>query len=169
MLIVETERLLLRTFSLDDADFVLRLVNDPSWIEFIGNHMVENLEDACNYIRNGPLTMYEDYGFSLCVTESKADGRPIGVCGLVKRDSLPEVDLGFALLPEFCGHGYGSEAAAGILEFGHSQLRIQRVLAITKPENHRSVKLLESLGFKFVDMFSLSDEEPELKLFARDS
>lgn len=169
MIIVETERLLLRTFSLDDADFVLRLVNDPSWIEFIGNHMVENLEDACNYILNGPLAMYDEYGFSLCMTELKTDGTPIGVCGLVKRDSLPEVDLGFALLPEFCGRGYGSEAAAAILAFGRSQLRIQRVLAITMPENQRSIQLLERLGFAYVSMFRLSDDEPELKLFALDT
>lgn len=168
MIIVETERLLLRTFSIDDAPFVLRLVNDPSWIEFIGDHAVGDLEEACNYIRNGPLTMYEDYGFSLCMTELKATGTPVGVCGLVKRDSLPEVDLGFALLPEYCGRGYASEAAAAILEFGRSELRIQRVLAITMPANLRSMQLLERLGFQFVSMFQLSDEEPELKLFSID-
>lgn len=168
MNIVETEHLILRTFSLQDADFILRLVNEPSWIANIGDHEVGNLLEARDYIRNGPLAMYAEYGFSLCMVELK-DGRvPIGVCGIVKRDSLPDPDLGFALLPGFWSKGHAYEAAFAILEFGRAQLGIARILAISLPHNARSIKLLERLGFGFVRMFRADDKPPELRLFMQD-
>jgi RimJ/RimL family protein N-acetyltransferase len=168
MNILETEHLILRTFSLHDAAFMLRLVNEPSWIAYIGDHEVANLDEARDYIRNGPLTMYDEYGFSLCMVELREGRVPIGVCGIVKRDSLPDPDLGFALLPEFWGQGYAYEAASAILEFGRAQLGIARILAISLPHNARSIKLLERLGFSYVRMFRADEASPELQLFMQD-
>lgn len=168
MNIVETEHLILRTFSLQDAAFILRLVNEPSWIAYIGNHEVANLDEARDYIRNGPLAMYDEYGFSLCMVEHKDGGVPIGVCGIVKRDSLPDPDLGFALLPQFWGKGYAHEASSAILEFGRAHLGIVRILAISLPHNARSIKLLDRLGFAFVRMFRADDQSPELQLYMQD-
>lgn len=169
MTIVETEHLILRTFSIQDAAFMLRLVNEPSWIAYIGDHDVHDLGEARDYIRNGPLAMFDEYGFSLCMVELKNGRVPIGVCGIVKRDSLPDPDLGFALLPEFAGKGHAYEAARAILDYGRAQLGIARVLAISLPHNLRSIRLLERLGFTYVRMFRPDDESPELRMFANDA
>ena len=101
MTVLETERLRLRQLTVDDAAFILQLVNDPSWLRFIGDRNVRNLDDARNYILKGPIASYEKFGFGLWLVELKADGMPLGICGLLQRDTLPDVDIGFALLPQF--------------------------------------------------------------------
>ena len=90
----------------------------------------------------------------------------MGLCGLIKRESLPEPDLGFAFLPEFEGLGYGFESAASVLTYGRSVLGLNDILAITDTDNQRSIKLLEKLGMKFEKTFRFSDQEKELHLFA---
>src|SRR5688572_1209184 len=101
MLVLETDRLVLRRLTLDDAEFILRLVNDPSWLRFIGDKNVHSLDDARRYLREGPLDMYERYGFGMYRVEEREGGKPAGMCGLIKRDTLPDVDVGYAFLPEF--------------------------------------------------------------------
>ena len=103
MTIIETARLVLRRFTEDDAPFVFSLLNDPDWLRFIGNKDVHDLEAARRYIRNGPMTMYERFGFGLYLTALNSDGKPIGMCGLIRREGVDDVDIGFALLPQFCG------------------------------------------------------------------
>ena len=114
MLVLETERLVLRRFTLDDAEFIFRLVNDPSWLRFIGDKNVHNLDDARRYLREGPLDMYQRFGFGMFRVEERASGLPTGMCGLIKRDTLPDVDVGYAFLPEFRGKGYAFEAANAV-------------------------------------------------------
>jgi RimJ/RimL family protein N-acetyltransferase len=164
--VLETERLSLRRLSPDDAEFIFGLVNQPSFIKNIGDKGVRNNADAIAYIQNGPVASYERYGFGLCLVELKESGVPIGICGLLKRDSLPDVDIGFAFLPEFWSRGYAVEAAAAVMDHGRSVLGIGRVVAITAPENLSSIKLLEKIGFKFEGMIRLSEGEPEVRLFA---
>ena len=106
-------------------------------------------------------------GFGLLVTELKSDGKPIGICGLIKRDSLEDVDIGFAFLPEFRTNGYAFESASAVLEHGKTVLGLKRVVAITSPENEPSVKLLEKLGFKFERMISLYQDGAESMLFGK--
>jgi RimJ/RimL family protein N-acetyltransferase len=168
MKVLETARLTVRRLTVEDAPFILKLVNEPSWLRFIGDRGVRNLEDARGYILKGPIEMYGRYGFGLYLTELKTDGTPIGMCGLIKRESLKDVDIGFAFLPAYWGKGYAYEAAAAVLEHGRSAFALSRIVAITSPDNISSIKLLEKIGLRFERMVRMSDAEPEIKLFARD-
>jgi RimJ/RimL family protein N-acetyltransferase len=167
--VLETDRLILRWMSADDAPFILELVNEPSWLRFIGDRGVRTLDDARDYIRKGPVDMYARLGFGLYVTERKADGVPIGICGLLKRESLEDVDLGFANLPRFRGKGYAYESASAVMAYGHSVLALKRIVAVTSPGNDPSVRLLEKLGFRFERMVRLSEDSAEVQLFGPQS
>ena len=167
MQIVVTERLILRQLVLDDAAFILELVNDPDWLRYIGDRGVHDLESACGYIQKGPMDMYARYGFGLWLVELKGEGTPIGLCGLIKRDTLPEVDLGFAFLARYRGRGYAREAAEAALAHGKNAHGLQRILAITSPDNARSIALLEKLGFVYERNLLLAGGTDEVKVFAR--
>ena len=166
MKVLETERLTLRWFSTDDAEFILRLLNEPSWLRFIGDKGVRNLEDARNYILTGPMDMYARLGFGLYLTERKSDASPIGICGLIKRDTLEDVDIGFAFLPGFRRQGYGREAAAAVMAHARSAFGLRRLVAITSPDNEASIRLLEKLGLRFEATVSLAGDGHEVSLFA---
>ena len=169
MKVIETDRLILRWLTTDDAAFMLELLNDPSWLRFIGDRGVRTLEDARNYILTGPMEMYSRLGFGLYLTELKDEGRtPIGICGLIKRDSLEDVDLGFAFLSRFQSKGYGFEAASATLAYGREQLGLKRIVAITSEDNEGSSRLLEKIGMKFERMIMVADDTEELKLFGAD-
>lgn len=163
--IAETSRLSLRHLVLSDAAFFQRLVNEPSWIENIGDRGVRSLDDAERYIETRTLEKYRTLGFGMYLLELKPHAAPIGVCGFVKRDSLPDVDIGFALLPEFCGQGYALEAASAVMAYGRHTLGFHRVLGITTPSNQRSGQLLEKLGFRFEQLVLLPPDEATLKLY----
>ncbi|MED1408227.1 MULTISPECIES: GNAT family N-acetyltransferase [Bacillus] len=163
MIVRETERLILRWFDVKDAPFILELVNDPAWIQFIGDKGVRNLEDAKNYILNGPVDMYNKIGFGLYLVERKEDLTPLGMCGLIKRDSLEDVDIGFAFLEKFRSKGYGYESAAAVMEYGKNELGLKRIVAITSIDNADSGKLLEKVGLRFEKI--ISDSGEDLKLF----
>jgi RimJ/RimL family protein N-acetyltransferase len=166
--ILETDRLSLRQLSADDAEFIFALVNQPSFIENIGDRGVRTNADAVAYIQNGPVASYERFGFGLYLVELRESGTPIGICGLLNRDSLPDVDIGFAFLPEYWSRGYAGESAAAVMNHGRNVLGLGRIVAITAPENMGSIKLLEKIGFRFEGMMRLSGNEPEVRLFASD-
>jgi len=168
MIVVETDRLTLRRLELGDAEFILGLLNDPSFLRFIGDKGVRTLDDAREYIANGPLSSYQRFGFGLYLTERKEDRVPIGICGLLKRDSLKDVDVGFAFLPRFWSKGYAFEAASAVMAYGRNDLGLGRIVAITSPDNQASIRLLEKLGMRFESMVRLSEDSPEIKLFASD-
>lgn len=155
--VLETARLRLRQFALSDAAFVLELLNEPSWLRFIGDRGVRTLDDARAYIERGPRTMFARYGFSLLVVERKDDGAALGMCGLIQRDSLDAPDIGYAFLPRAWGHGYARESAAAVLAHGHATLGLPRILAITDPDNAASIKLLEDIGMQFVEVIPYED------------
>jgi len=163
LIVLETERLTLRWLDIKDAPFILELVNDPAWIQFIGNKGVRTLEDATNYIVNGPIDMYNKLGFGLYLVERKEDLTPLGMCGLIKRDSLEDVDIGFAFLEEFRSKGYGYESASAVIDYGVQNLGLKRIVAITTIDNINSGKLLEKVGLKFEEI--ISDSGEDLKLF----
>ena len=166
MKVLETDRLILRWLSINDAEFILELLNDPSWLRFIGDKGVRTLEDARDYILNGPVAMYTRLGFGLYLTELKEGGVPIGICGLIKRDSLEDVDIGFAFLPRFWAKGYAYESASAVMAYGKHVLGLKRIVAITAPDNHSSAKLLEKLGLQFERMIKFSNDAQEDRLFA---
>ncbi len=161
MIVIETSRLNLRHLTLEDAPFIHELVNQPDWIEFIGDKGVRTLDDARAYITNGPIEMYDRLGFGLYVVELKG-GEPIGICGLLKRDYLDDPDIGFAFLARFCGQGYASEAAHAVIEYAGSHLGMRRVVAVTKSANHKSIRLLESLGLRLERELENPDSSPTL-------
>lgn len=169
MKVLETDRLILRQMSAEDAEFMLGLLNEPSWLRFIGDRGVRTLEDARAYILKGPVDMYGRLGFGLYLTELKEGGVPIGICGLVKRDFLEDVDIGFALLPAFWGQGYAHEAASAVMDYGKETLGLKRIVAITAPDNQSSIRLLEKLGLKFDRMIRATVDGPEIRLFVWDS
>ena len=165
MIVLETDRLVLRHLCEDDASFILALLNEPSFLQFIGDKGVRTLEDARNYILTGPMEMYSRLGFGLYLVESKDSHLSMGMCGLIKRDTLEDVDIGFAFSPQFWGQGYAYEAAAAVMLYGKEALKLKRIVAITSPDNQASGRLLEKLGFRFDRMLRLSAEAEEVRLF----
>lgn len=170
MKILETERLVLRRLSPDDdAEFILELLNQPSFLRYIGDKGVRTTEDAVRYIQTGPVASYERFGFGLYLVELKETGVPIGMCGLLKRDTLPDADVGFAFLPDYWSQGYAFEAASGVMRYGREVLGLQRILAITSLDNEASIRLLEKIGLKFEGLIKPSEELGEVRLFATES
>ncbi|MDB5969750.1 MAG: Ribosomal-protein-alanine acetyltransferase [Hydrocarboniphaga sp.] len=167
MMPLQTPRLRLRQLTLDDAAFILELVNEPTWLRYIGDKNVHDLDDARRYLREGPIGSYQRLGFGLYCVELPADSTPIGLCGLIKRDTLPDVDIGFALRPAYFGQGYIPEAARAVIEQGRSEFGLQRLLAITQPDNQASIAVLLKLGMKPEGSVSLAEAAPIL-LFAID-
>jgi RimJ/RimL family protein N-acetyltransferase len=147
MLPIHTEHLTIRPFERADAPFILRLLNEPSFIEHIADKGVRTLEAAAAYLEQGPMASYLSHGHGLWMVQEQGTGAPMGMCGLIKRDSLAEVDLGYAFVPEYWGKGYAREAAAACLAYGRDRLGLQGLLAIVSPGNARSVHLLLTLGF----------------------
>jgi RimJ/RimL family protein N-acetyltransferase len=166
MPIIKTERLVLRPFTIDDTNFILELLNTEGWIKYIGNRNVKTKEQATTYLENGPLKSYQTDGFGLSLVQLKAGKTPIGMCGLVKRDYLDHYDIGVAFLPAFTGKGYAYEIATKIIEYGMNELKLEKVLAITLPENFSSVKLLKKIGFNIITNFISKDTNEELSLYS---
>lgn len=165
MIILETDRLTLSEICLDDADFILKLMNTSSWLKFIGDRGLRTKEDARNYITNVLMPTYKNFGFGFYLTKRKEDNAPIGICGLVKRDALEHVDIGFAFLPQYEGKGYGNESASSILSYAQTMLNFKTILSITNSENKRSIALLNKLGFRFQKMILMPNETEEIMLF----
>jgi RimJ/RimL family protein N-acetyltransferase len=163
--ILETERLVLRKLSTDDAEFIVELLNQPSFLRYIGDKEVRNNVDAARYIQTGPLASYERFGFGLYLVELKETGESIGMCGLLKRDSLPDVDIGFAFLPSYWSRGYALESATAVMNYGREALGLRRIVAITSPDNDASIRLLEKIGLRFEGMIKLTSDQPEVRLF----
>ena len=166
MNIIETDRLILRKLTPEDAEFMLDLLNQPSFIQFIGDRGVRTVEAARAYISNGAVKSYERHGFGMYLTALKEGGVPIGICGLVKRDTLEDVDVGFAFLPQFWLQGYAYESASAVMEYGRNVLGLPRIVGITDPDNAGSIRVLEKIGLRFERIVRLSADDIELKLFA---
>lgn len=178
----ETERLILRPVINSDAGFMLDLLNQPSFIKYIGDRNVRTIREAENYIENRFTQSFQDFGFGMYLIELKTEfaalpghskprspnseiRTPIGICGFVKRDNLPDADLGFAFLPQFCGKGFALESATAAMQYGSQVLGFKRVLAITTQDNKSSQKLLGKIGFRFESLIKMPNNE-ELNLFS---
>lgn len=164
MTIIETGRLRLREFTPEDAAFVLRLLNEPSFLRYIGDRGVRSLDDAKRYIADGPVAGYARFGYGLMRVERKSDGVIVGMCGVLKRDALPDPDIGFSFLPEHWSQGYALESARAVMRHAREILGLGRIVAITTQDNEPSMRLLDKLGFRFERMIPMGDEQ--LRLFA---
>jgi len=151
--------------ALSDGSFFLRLLNDPSWVENIGDRGVHSDADAESYIKNSIWAHYHIYGYGMYAVQLKSTSLPIGICGLVKRDFLSAPDLGFALLPDYVGQGFGSEAARGLMSHARNKLAIGRLYAIARRGNDRSVRLLDRLGFRYEGPYATPQGE-QVELYA---
>ena len=169
MKVLETDRLILRWLSPDDDAFILELLNEPSFIRFIGDKSVRTIEDARKYILNGPVASYKQFGFGLYAVELKESNVPIGMCGILKRDTLSHPDIGFAFLPAYWNLGYAFESAAAVMDHARNVLGFDRILAITSPDNEASAKLLGKIGLRFEGLIKLSDDAAEVRLFTSGS
>ena len=163
--VLETERLRLRRLTAADAPFMQELLNDPDFMRFVGDRGVRTDDEARAYVRNRIERSYDALGFGLYLVERKADGARAGICGLVKRDGLEDVDLGFALLPPFRGLGIASESAAAVVAHARRDAGLRRLVAITDPDNRDSIRVLERLGFAFAGMIRLAADASEVRLF----
>ena len=152
----------------DDAPFMLTLLNDPSFIRNIGDRGVRTVADARRYIQNGPRASYARHGFGLWLVELIGDGEPVGICGLLKRDILEDVDIGFAFLPAYQARGFGYESARAVLDYARDVLALRRVVAIVSAGNDVSARLLEKLGMRFEGMIQPFPAEQPLRLFGID-
>ena len=152
--------------SLDDAGFIVELLNDPSFLRFIGDKGVRTSDDARQYILTGPMDSYQRHGFGLWLVELKGSRISIGICGLLKRDTLTDVDLGFAFLPLYRSKGYAFESAAAVMDYASTVLGLSRVVAIIDEDNTGSHRVLEKIGMRFDRMIRLSDDGPEIRLLA---
>ncbi|WP_417447572.1 GNAT family N-acetyltransferase [Idiomarina abyssalis] len=158
----ETERLSIRQFELRDAPFIVRLLNDDLFIRYIGDKNVRTQEDAINYLKTGPMASYKKHGFGLNLVCLKESHTPIGMCGLLKRNELDNPDLGYAFLPEYSGKGYAREAAENTLKTVMKTCSLDTVVAVTLPDNFRSNKLLETIGFSFKETIELYGSQNNL-------
>lgn len=164
--VLETARLALRRAAAGDDAFILRLLNEPSFLQFIGDRGVRTLDDARRYIDTRLVASYDKNGFGLWVVERKAVAGAIGICGLVKRDTLPDPDIGFAFLPEHWRNGYALESAAAVFEFARSRLRLPRVMAIVNPENAASIRVVEKLGLTLERQGPLVEGERPVRVYS---
>ena len=165
MNIVNTARLSIRQLTEDDASVILSLLNSQGFLDNIGDRNVRTLEQAKAYIQAGPMASYHDFGFGLYLVELTQTGEAIGMCGLIKRPSLEHIDIGYALLPQFCGKGYASEATAAIMQYGKS-LNLGPIVAIVSPHNHASKAVLMKLGLTFNRSLQLPGDGHEVELYS---
>jgi [ribosomal protein S5]-alanine N-acetyltransferase len=166
MIHIKTDRLYLRQLDLSDADFILALLNEPSFIQNIGDRGVRTLADAEKYLENGPIASYTKNGFGLLAVTLSETGETIGMCGLINRDALEDVDIGYAFLPKFWSQGYAIESAQGVMKFAKEVVGLKRIVAVVDPANVGSIRVLEKLGMTFEKMLKLSEDDIDLKLFS---
>ena len=169
MIVLETDRLVLRHLTLNDAPFIVELLNESSFLRFIGDRRVRSQQDARQYILNGPIASYRRNGFGLWLAFLKETGDPIGICGLLKRETLPYPDVGFAFLPAHWRQGYAFESASAVVRYGHESIGLRRIVAITSLDNAASIALLEKMGMKFETITRFEGETKDIRLFATEA
>lgn len=164
MIVLKTERLDLSLIEKDDAPFLIELLNDPSFIENIGDRQVRSKADALQYIENGPAASYARNGYGLYLVRLTEIGESLGMCGLIKRDYLEDVDIGYAYLPRYWRQGYAFEAASAVMGFASLELGLERMAAIVNPENIPSIRLLQKLGFHFEKMIRVPGQSRDIQM-----
>lgn len=164
-IVLETDRLRIREFTLQDTAFIIELLNSPGWLKYIGDRQVHTLEQATAYLQNGPVKSYAENGFGLWMVELKKDGTPIAMCGIIRRDFLQHPDIGFALLPAFMGQGYAFEMASAVQSYATNSLKLEKLCAIVLAENEHSIKLLNKLHFRPHATIIYPGTDDELLLF----
>lgn len=164
--ILETERLRLREFTLQDTAFILELLNSPGWLQFIGDRNVKTEQQATEYLENGPIKSYRENGYGLWLVKLQENQKAIGMCGIINRATLDHPDIGFAFLPEFTGSGYAFEIASATMAYAKDRLKLPEICAITVPDNTRSINLLTKIGLSYSHTTCLPNSDEELLLYS---
>ena len=165
MAVIETERLSLSHLTLDDCDFIIELLNEPSFSRYIGDKGVRTVDDARQYLEEGPICQYREFGYGLYRVVEKGTGRSVGICGLVNREAFDTPDLGFAFLKAYWSQGYATESSAAVMRHARDELGMDRVIAMADGENQRSTRVLDKLGFTFETMVTMPDETEEVRQY----
>ena len=166
MNLITTDRLLINRITIDDAGFILELMNDKDWIKNIGDKGLRTIEDVQAYIQNRFLKTYIESNYGFYTMNLKNTLQIIGIVGLVDRKGIDHIDIGYGILPEFRGKGYAFEAAKAIYDYGYQELNLEKIVAIVNPDNLPSIKLLSKLGLEFEKMIRLPDEEIDILLYS---
>ena len=169
MLILETDRIFLREMTQEDADFILKLLNDPAYIQNIGDRGIRTHHDARKYLQEKIIASYIQHGYGLFLVVDKQTNLPVGCCGLINRESLADIDIGYAFLPEFRGQGYATESAKAVLAYGKTKLGLKRIVGITAVDNQGSINVLEKIGLHFEEYITLPGDDEEIMLFGWDA
>jgi len=162
---LETDRLYLRRVTLEDADLMMAIWNDPAFVRYVGDRGVRTIEQAREALLSGPLRLFADYGYGPYAVVRKSDDARLGICGLFRRENLEHPDIGFALLPDSCGKGLASEAAQAVLAHARDDLQLEEITAIVSPENKRSIALIEKLGLSFAGMIRMPGDQDDICLY----
>lgn len=163
---VDTERLVIRQLTHSDDEFIVRLLNDKSFLHFIGDKGVRTCADARNYLTDGPMASYAAHGYGLFLVSEKSSGAPVGMCGLLRRDNQEHPDIGFAFLADYRALGYAFESATAVMDYCYMQLNVETIVAFVAPDNERSIRLLERLGFQFAGEGSLEGIDKPQSLYS---
>lgn len=163
---LRTERLVMRRIGTDDAELMLAIWTDPAFVKHVGDRGIRTVEQAREAIREGAMRLFADHGYGPFSMNLKNDGSQIGICGLFKRDNLDAPDIGFAVLPAYCGSGYAGEAARAVVEHARDDLGIEVLTAIVSPENAPSVGLIEKLGLAFERMITMPGDDKAISLYS---
>lgn len=162
---LETRRLYLRRVASDDVALMLAVWNDPAFIEHVGDRGVRTEAEAIAALEAGAFRLYKEYGYGPYKMVRKDDAASIGICGLFKRDNLVDPDIGFAVLPAYCGQGFAAEAAGAVVDHARDDLRIRTLAAIVSPGNRKSIGLIEKLGLSFSRMITMPGENEAIRLY----
>jgi len=166
---LQSKNIVLREVCLSDDEFILELINQPAWKKYISDHSIDTLDQTRDYIESRLIAQYRLHGYGLWVVESNDEKTPIGLCGLIKRDYLDYVDLGFGFIPRYWGKSFAYEASVMCLDYAFNVIKSDRVLAVTVPENGNSINLLDRLGFKYKNEISLAGKNEILSLYEKKS
>jgi len=164
--ILETERLALREFTTDDAEFVCALLNEPGFLRFIGDRRVRTTDEARAYIETALVSSYARHGYGPYRVLLRPAAEPLGLCGLFRKDWLDAPDLGYAFLARHASRGYAVEAARAVMAYAGERLGLKRVVAVATPDNEASIRLLGKLGFEAAGTVLVPDTQDTLCQFA---
>ncbi len=164
---METERLYLAPVTVDDSELMLAVWNDPAFIRNVADRGIRTVAQARAAIESGAQKLFEDYGYGPYSIALKSDGSLIGICGLFKRDNLDHPDIGFCVLPDYCGKGYAGEAAAAVVKHAQHELGIRELAAIVSPSNAPSIGLIRKLGLRFERMITMPGDDHAICLYSR--
>ncbi len=164
--LIETDRLKLRAITIDDTELMLAVWNDPAFMRNVMDRGIRTPEQAREALQEGALKLFADFGYGPYCISLKSDGSMIGICGLFRRENLDDPDIGFAVLPDYCGQGYAGEAAAAVVAYARDDLGLGALTAIVSPGNAASIRLIEKLGLTFDSMITMPGEDDAMCLYS---